>query len=116
MNDSKAGRAANEIRQQLQRIRTSEWVKHQPQADGQACAAVWGSPFLRLSTNGGYLSTRALDVVATVVREQYPDRCWRYSVPLCVVTDFNDHPDTTQEEVERVLEKAALRLDEQVGE
>lgn len=56
------------------------------------------------------------DLVGEVVKEQYPDRLphmqeYRGSSFHCVVR-FNDHPDTTAEEVALVLEKAAVRADE----
>lgn len=55
-----------------------------------------------------------------VAKEQYPDRhssfmapnqqkIFTYSFPI-----FNDHPDTTEDEVVAVLEKAAVLYDEQV--
>lgn len=50
------------------------------------------------------------DVVEAVIAEQFPDRydsSERFS-------HFNDHDDTTIEDIALVLEKAAIRLDETV--
>lgn len=44
-----------------------------------------------------------------VIEEQYPDR-----VGAVGVSRFNDHPDTTLDDVVTVLEKAALLRDERV--
>lgn len=43
--------------------------------------------------------------VRDVISEQFPDRA-------VMVHNFNDHPDTTFADVELVLEKAQIRLDE----
>lgn len=59
------------------------------------------------------------NLVADVVREQYPERIEtlplsyldRYLDCATIVT-FNDHPDTTKDDVVAVLEKAAIKLDE----
>jgi hypothetical protein len=55
----------------------------------------------------------------SVAEEQYPERVsdqtvetWSFYVPSS--TNFNNHPDTTVDEVVRVMEKAAIRWDEQV--
>jgi hypothetical protein len=52
------------------------------------------------------------DIVAAVVKEQYPDRVsaeWR---PGWTVAKFNDDERTTWPDVERVLEKASVLWDE----
>jgi hypothetical protein len=58
-------------------------------------------------------------VIEGVIAEQYPDRCIRvgpaYDIQLIPsAAHFNDHPDTTWNDVERVFEKADLLLDEQI--
>lgn len=51
----------------------------------------------------------AYNVLAQVCREQYPDRVGtRRSDAISV----NDHPDTTFEDIERIYEKAIVRLQE----
>lgn len=51
------------------------------------------------------------DAVSAVIAEQFPERCFfdHGSPPI-----FNDHDDTTFADVELVLEKAEIRLAEQV--
>lgn len=45
-----------------------------------------------------------------IAAEQYPDRIvGRYPYPIINV---NDHPDTTQEDIFRIFEKAAIEWDE----
>jgi len=49
-------------------------------------------------------------IVAEVVREQYPDRCGdSRSWPIA---PFNDHPDTTFDDIRLVCEKAKIALEE----
>lgn len=52
------------------------------------------------------------DIVQDVVREQFPERG---GLGLSSEILFNNHPDTTFADVEMVLEKAQLRLDEAVA-
>jgi hypothetical protein len=54
------------------------------------------------------VALRAMDAVAV---EQYPERV---KAVMRDFASFNDHPDTTEAEVIAVMEKAAVRLDEQV--
>ena len=44
-----------------------------------------------------------------IIEAEYPERKGGVGV-----SRFNDHPDTTLEEVVRVMEKAAVRKDEQI--
>ena len=53
---------------------------------------------------------RLCDRVDMVVKEQYPER---RKGSLATVPNFNDHPDTTFSDVERVLEKAAVKWEEE---
>ena len=48
-----------------------------------------------------------------VIWEQYPDRVWDNDDDMAVA-HFNDHPDTTFDDVRTVFEKAAVRWDERV--
>lgn len=50
-------------------------------------------------------------VLCDVVREHWPERCSR---PVEHIVDFNNHPDTTQDDVERAFEKAIARAEEMV--
>lgn len=60
--------------------------------------------------------TSAMDMVGEVAHEQYPERSHLYpvQVPNNWAVSFNNHPETTEEELFRVCEKAAIRLDEVV--
>lgn len=44
-----------------------------------------------------------------IIKEQYPDRIHGDMMPT---PNFNDHPDTQFSDVERVLEKAAVKWEE----
>jgi hypothetical protein len=57
------------------------------------------------------LSPSTYRVMQAVIAEQYPERWYGYSE---TVMGFNDHRDTTFADIERVLEKTAVRLDEAV--
>ena len=43
------------------------------------------------------------NLVRDAIQDLYPDRTGR---SVCEIVSFNDHPDTTWEDVERVLERA----------
>lgn len=58
-----------------------------------------------MAVSGGLAAD--LRLVNHVIEEQYPER-----VGGVGVSRFNDHPDTTLDDVVRVLEKAAIRRDE----
>jgi len=60
---------------------------------------------------GDYELTPAVLVLSDIGREQYPERCGA-TIPSVAIAFFNDHPDTTWEDVERVMEKAILRAEE----
>ena len=50
------------------------------------------------------------EMVQQVITEQFPDRV--LADRFCVISLFNDHPDTTVEDVIAVLEKTAAQLEE----
>jgi hypothetical protein len=55
-------------------------------------------------------SLRLDEATAAVIREQYPERLGHQRGPGYYVADviaFNDHPDTTFDDVQAVLEKVA---------
>lgn len=65
----------------------------------------------------GTLVTDAQEVVADVIFEQFPERVAVLGASgrdytFGVVTFFNDHEDTTKDDVVMVLEKAALKAEE----
>jgi hypothetical protein len=56
------------------------------------------------------------EVLANIIREHYPERVTAPNSTSAnsVIMHFNDHPDTTFEDVERVFEKAEVAWDERV--
>lgn len=63
------------------------------------------------------LASSLLDEIGTVALEQYPERAgipdmWGQSHPAVAM---NNHPDTTLDDMCRVIEKAAIRHDEVVA-
>ena len=49
-------------------------------------------------------------ILESILDDQYPERT---SGRMCPTPNFNDHPDTTFSDVERVLEKAAVKWEEE---
>jgi galactitol-specific phosphotransferase system IIB component len=96
----------NPIRNALVQLSRRGWVKgYIEDAQGRVC--LLGA----LSHCSGGIG--ASTIVEKVIVEQYPER-YDAAVYMNHVARFNDHPDTTLEDVVMVMEKAALRLDEQV--
>lgn len=73
----------------------------------------------------GQVAYRSLaSVIVEVIKEQFPDRydtrlagIEQHSLnalPGTVIVNFNDHPETKFEDVQLVLEKTSVRLDETV--
>src|ERR1700674_1438787 len=56
------------------------------------------------SINKGVTTTPEYRHIAATIREQYGERC---GVTHIGIGGFNDHPDTTWPDVERIMEKAA---------
>jgi hypothetical protein len=54
------------------------------------------------------------EAVHDVLLEQYPDRTHYSEVVGFGIVQFNDHPDTTREDVDLVLEKAAALYEERL--
>ncbi len=52
------------------------------------------------------------DALWATAKELFPDRCYG----LCSIMDFNDHSMTTQEDIELVFEKTAIKYDEVLGD
>lgn len=69
--------------------------------------------------DGDFVEAR-LDVLNKVAGEQFPDRAFTMPSAGIVVENpyfayFNDHPDTTEDEVLAVMEKAAVVYEETKG-
>lgn len=88
----------------LDRLRSHGWCKQDfGDAEGPNCIA------------GAAHEVEAEDyfqhTLVWVIDEQYPGRM--EAGPHSNVPNFNDHPDTTFADVERVLEKAAVKWEEE---
>lgn len=70
---------------------------------GAVFLGAYGSPW-NFSLSGPVAAADRL--LCAVAMEQYPDRI---SGPYDEIARFNNHPDTTQEDVERIFEKAIVR-------
>lgn len=65
---------------------------------------------------------RVMNLLSDIIQEQFSDRSISQVShveaiqfdPLSVIIRFNDHPDTTLEDIECVCNKAARRLEEEV--
>lgn len=100
----------------LDRLRERGHIKHELCApSGAVCARgalvgsspsnLWGSYNPMASS---YPTLKKADqLLSSVAREQYPNRVLSDSGNGAIV-DVNNHPDTTQEDVERIFEKAIV--------
>lgn len=89
----------------LDLLRRDGWCKDVAETgDGRRC-------LLGAGVAAGY-STDDCFALHAVAKEQYPERL-RLRTDLSPAAAFNDHPDTTFADVERVIEKAAIRRLEQ---
>lgn len=85
----------NGVAHALERLRERGWCKYVYRAsDGRMC--ILGA---LNSTNASYLDRYAVE---KIIAEQFPE------LNSCNIQTFNDQPDRCFEDVERVLEKAAL--------
>ena len=91
----------NPFEKMLDRLREKGWKKGDiGPPDGPYCivgAAHWGKIWVRW------------DELTDIILSQFPDR----NITCGFVDIFNDHPDTTFADVERVLEKAAVKWEEE---
>lgn len=95
----------NPFEKVLDRLREKEWLKGQLGGlNGPNC--INGALFFEEVWENG----KNRDSLALIILEQYPERLEKafFSVPA-----FNNHPDTTFSDVERVLEKAAVKWEEE---
>lgn len=110
---------ANRIREAIEVLARRGWTKDSfTDTDGRHCmqGALYeahgvnmiacSSP-VRLAVEGDLASDMAL--LNAIVQSEYPDRFGAVGT-----SRFNDHPETTIDDVVRVMEKAAVRRDEQL--
>ena len=94
----------NPFEKVLDRLREKGWCKDQygDLATGPNCIA--GAALAEGVFEHGYWGENPTAIqLEAVIREQYG----------MVIPAFNDHPDTTFSDVERVLEKAAVKWEEE---
>jgi hypothetical protein len=100
---------ANELRAAAELIRTGGLCKHMLSDDeGRHCAV--GALFA--GTVGRDLIGAVLPTLDAVASEMFPGQ---FEHEVASLVQFNNHPDTTAEDVISVLEKAAARLEEKVA-
>ena len=99
----------NHIRSAIAVLARTGWTKHAFTDDnGQHClqGALYDAYGLCPSRVTGELAAD-VRLLNQTIEEQYPERFGAVGI-----SRFNDHPETTLEDVIRVLEKAAVRKDE----
>jgi hypothetical protein len=93
----------------LARLRAQGWVKGERSSDGKICLLgayaeeLWGEP-------GAGVPISMFTNLRNVILEQYPDRY--VANDLFTVPTFNDDPEITWDDVEKVLEKAVAKEQE----
>lgn len=102
------GEMDNRPEEALDRLRTHGWTKGASMnSRGEMC--IGGA-----CETGEVGFSPAIQAIATVIRDQFPERVRDAINPsMGIVVRFNDHPDTTFADVERVLEKAAVKWEEE---
>lgn len=110
---------ANRIREAIGVLARRGWTKDAfTDADGRHClqGALYEAYGVRAEPCTKHLRLRLagdlaadLRLVNAVVASEYPERFGGVGA-----SRFNDHPETTLEDVVRVLEKAAVRHDERI--
>jgi hypothetical protein len=123
---TKPTEVADVLRRALAVLRERGLVKgHMQTADGRVCSygamsialvgqADWQSVSKREREAQRGVGKPAQDLLEEVIAEQWPDRVG-HAVDNCwAVVDFNNHPDTTQDDVEKAFEKAIARAEEMI--
>lgn len=108
-------------------IREKGWAKSSmQQPDGKVCmlgAVICSEVEDLMSAEANEVWTRhvngVIKILGDIAEEQFPERTKILDATKDLyshirVSAFNDHPDTTLEDVETVFEKASVRLDELV--
>lgn len=102
----------NHIRRALEVLARTGWTKHAFTDDGgRHClqGALYDAYGVCPDRVSGELA-QDVRLVNETIEEQYPERFGAVGI-----SRFNDHPETTLDDVIRVLEKAAIRKDELQG-
>lgn len=95
----------NPITQMLQLIRDRGWTQHQYEnKKGSLC--IYGA-----HDQLGPRSHATLQIIRQTIKEQFP----KYESSGTIIVSFNDSCDRRIADIEMVLEKAAVKYDEQHG-
>lgn len=95
----------NPFEKVLDRLREKGWMKHNfGTENGPNC--IRGAALKKGVPGWDFL----IPALTPIIMDQYRDRVWG---GIECVASFNDHPDTTFADVERVLEKAAVKWEEE---
>lgn len=110
---------ANRIREAIEVLARRGWTKDAfTDDDGRHCmqGALYEAHGVAVSGCVSHLRYRVagdmaedLRLLNEIVQSEYPDRFGGVGT-----SRFNDHPETTVDDVVRVMEKAAVRRDEQI--
>lgn len=101
---------ADVLRKALDVLRERGWAQgNKPYSADEVCAA---TSFMGLAHN----AMPAVRLLAAIMHEHWPERLEGQAGYSAVsdVACWNDHPDTTQDDVERAFEKAIARAEEMV--
>lgn len=98
----------NPFEKVLDRLREFGWIKGRYHKDEASCLL---GASIHTSTTRWFTNNDISDnsLIKAIIDAEYPDRV----EPDTQVVSFNDHPDTTFADVERVLEKAAVKWEEE---
>ena len=97
----------NPYREAIKVLRRDGWKKYSLGSPGRPVCLTGA---LRQHTSAMTLGGPVWDRIDSLIREHFPERI---SVRAYSMAPFNDHPDTTLDDVILVLEKTAIQYDEQ---
>ena len=102
----------NPFEKVLDRLREKGWHKGSYGTQFGPNCLVGGIKIINgLPTTLRMISHPQVELLSNIIYEQFRDRA--VDGPMTCVPNFNDHPDTTFPDVERVLEKAAVKWEEE---
>ena len=110
---SRANNPIKVLRTALKRIdkgwRKGAWGQKNADGSMEVCleGAIYG--FCNLGHMATPAQKQALSVVQEILKEKFPER-YPYSGEYCIPS-FNDHEDTTKDEVKEVVKLAIIRLE-----
>lgn len=106
----------NTLDQMKEYLQQNGWYQggyYQRDLEGKAAVCLLGAYHCVTETDTSSFRAQETEVIAEVIAEQFPERILTKDL-FDVITTFNDSWETTFEDVEVVLDKAAVRLDDAV--